>query len=121
MRYANPDVAGKLGANFMHLERREKANYRVGNPGAHGRYRVALRGFCFGQPVKAPPDTLYCFVSLKLPESVIGYPQRFQLAGAKEIADACFVKNVWGEFDAHSALVLSVFWILTFYKNEKDL
>ena len=123
MRYGNPDLVGNLGANLVHLKRRQQADYRVGDPGAHGRYRVTFRGFGFRQAIEAPAYPLDGFIGLELPEPVVGYAQRLQLAGPEEIADAGFVENVLGEFDGHCVSTLSVAAIAPplFYKTAMSL
>ena len=73
----------------------------LGDPGADGGYQVAFRGVGVGKPVKTPTDSLDRLIRLKLPKSMVGYPQRLQLAWTKEVADASLVKDVLIEFDGH--------------------
>ena len=87
MRNGDPNLVRELRADLMYLERRPEANDRVGNAGTNGGDRITLCGFGAGKPVEAPTDARDSLIRLKLPQPVVGNPQRLQLTWTKEGTD----------------------------------
>jgi len=103
----NPDPGRKLGADLVKIECRNETNNCIGHPGAYSGYGSVLSQFGADEPIQTALDPLNHAGPHQLNELVVGNPQFFNLARAKESPEPGTVKDILVELNGSHSLKMS--------------